>query len=144
MKYKVIAWFCLAVLLLGGCSKDDVPIVTAEYQSELSYGVFETEKLTVLPWNSGRCESTMANAMAETENGYYFVYYGYIYYADKDNLSKWVLLCNKPACAHYDNPYCNAATDGGWVLIKDNRLIFSQDSCYTNLPMEKTVWGHWL
>ena len=141
MKHSIIAWLCVAVLFLGGCSKDDVPIVTAEYQSALSYGVFEADQLAVLPWSSGRAESTTANAMAETENGYYFVYYGYIYYADKDNLNNWVLMCNKPACAHYENPYCNAATDGGWVLVKDNRLFFSQDSCYTNLLMEKNGVG---
>lgn len=141
MKRKIISIVVLVLLLLSffGCGKDDVPVVTAEYDSALTYGVFEAEKLKVLPWNSGRCESTTANALTETENGYYFVYYGHIYYADKDNLNNWVLLCNKPACAHYENPYCNAATDGAWILVKDNRLFLSQDSCYTNLPMEKTV-----
>ena len=86
-KTKVLVRLLAVALLLSGCGRNDVPIVTTEYNSSLTYGVFEADKLEVLPWDSGRSESTTAHKVAEVENGYYFLYNLYLYYADKTDLT---------------------------------------------------------
>ncbi len=141
---RILICISLAVLLLSGCGKDDVPTVaTSDYEAELVYGVFEADKLEVLPWNSGRCESTMANAMAETENGYYFVHDHYLYYADKTNLTNWVLVCNKPNCPHYENDYlCNAKLDEDWVVLQDGRLYYAEARGEFELPIKTSGMGN--
>ena len=143
MKHSIIAWLCVAVLFLGGCSKDDVPIVTAKYQSALSYGVFEADQLAVLPWSSGRAESTMNHTMAETENGYYIVYSNYLYYADKADLMQWVLVCNKPNCDHYVNGgWCNAYNEENWVVLREDRLYFAEATGEFPIPVNSNGSGN--
>lgn len=46
------------------------------------------------------CAETSRYQMAETDNGYYLVMWESLYYADKANLSNWVLVCNEPECEH--------------------------------------------
>ena len=147
MKRRIISILVLVLLLLSlfGCSKDDVPIVTAEYDLALTYGVFEAEKLKVLPWNSGRSESTTANRMIETEEGYYYLFDGLkmLHYADKTDLSNWVMVCNKPACFHYrlydwgseTAEKCNAYIDGQWIIMRNGRIYHSECSGTFELPV---------
>lgn len=125
---QIVALICLAALLLTGCSKDNIPeLPEGSYESQLTYGVLEAEKLSVLPWNSGRCETTTGNTMVETEIGYYLVNNNIIYYADKVDLSLWVPLCNLANCVHYDhNIACKAIMDEDWLVLKDGRLYFAE------------------
>ena len=145
---KVKRWLLLSVallLLLTGCRKDTVPTVTDNYESELVYGVFEAEKLQVLPWNSGRCEKTTANKMIETENGYYYLYDGMhlLHYADKTDLSYWALVCNKPTCYHYKRTSygyefdmsCNAYINGQWIIMRNGRIYHTEPSGTFELPV---------
>lgn len=147
MKIRVVAAALLTIFLLSlwGCGKDDVPTVTDTYEAELVYGVFETEKLEVLPWNSGRCEATTANRMIETEDGYYYLCssLNMLYYADKIDLNYWVLVCNKPACYHYKRHEwgaekafdCNADIDGQWIIRQNGRIYHSESSGRFELPV---------
>lgn len=46
------------------------------------------------------CATTSSYSMAESEDGIYTSFLGHLYYADKDNLSSWTPVCNKPNCDH--------------------------------------------
>ena len=142
MKIRVVAAVALVIFLLSlcGCSKADVPLVTAEYQSELSYGVFEAEKITVLPWNSGRSEFTSYNTLAETENGYYFMFSSWLYYADKSDLSNWAVLCNKPNCNHYDG-LCNGKIYASAFLVMDEKIYRTGDTFFYDHLYQKKEHG---
>ncbi len=154
MKRRIICIVVLTLLLLSlfGCSKDEVPIVTAEYDSALTYGVFEAEKLKVLPWNSGRSESTTAHKVAEVENGYHYLHDLYLLYADKTNLSNWVLVCGKPNCEHYkynkDTDYvdlvegCHAQMDGEWIVWQDGRLYYTEYRGNFDVPIKSKGMGN--
>ena len=154
MKRRIISIVVLALLLLSlfGCSKDDVPIVTAEYDSALTYGVFEAEKLKVLPWNSGRSEATTAHKVAEVENGYYFLYYPYLYYADKTDLANWTLVCGKPNCEHYKHngntgyvdlvEGCHAQMDGEWIVWQGGRLYYTEFRGNFEVPIKSKGMGN--
>ena len=125
----IIAWFCLAAVLLCGCQTKEPentdPIITWDNIPQLTYGQMEAEKLTVLPWYSGRTEISTANAMAETEQGYYLIYNDmYLLYADKVDLSNWVLVCNQPDCKHLGYDGCSAYVSRPWLFVKDGRLYF--------------------
>lgn len=47
-----------------------------------------------------RCNATSNGNMAETESGFFYAVNGILYYADKDDMSKWIEVCNKPNCKH--------------------------------------------
>lgn len=46
------------------------------------------------------CAQTSGGIMAETEEGYYLHILGRLYYADKTDLTNWVVVCNEPDCSH--------------------------------------------
>ncbi len=60
-----------------------------------------------------RCAATGQCRFAETENGYYMLRSEYLFYADKSDLTNWVLVCNKPSCDHNPNN-CDAYTSIFW------------------------------
>lgn len=57
----------------------------------------------------------------ETENGYYYSVHNRLLYADKSDLTKWVLVCNDPSCKHMDDT-CSADVFGG-IAMRDGRLV---------------------
>lgn len=99
-----------------------------ETMPALTYGEMDSEKLQILEWNNGRCEATSKDATVETENGYYmFIGSTFLQYADKNNLSNWLPVCNKPNCLHQDQA-CNAYTASLAIVIKDNRIYYQIDA----------------
>ncbi len=56
----------------------------------------------------------------ETEAGFYYCTDVGLIYADKSDLSNWVIVCNKPDCEH-DEDTCPAKVGGGFYL-KDGRI----------------------
>lgn len=64
--------------------------------------------------------------MAETEQGYYDIHNMLPYYADKRNLSNWVVVCTDPVCNHeiQGENTCDARIDDGFQLY-DGRLYYS-------------------
>lgn len=133
---KRLLFILVLCLLLAGCEEETVPKITEsvvwETAPALQYGTMESEKLAVEPWYCGRAEFTGRNRWAETELGYYFMYAGNLYYADKVNLANWVPVCNQPDCRHslswsYGQVKCNAQLGGNEFLIRDGRIIFKAD-----------------
>lgn len=95
-----------------------------ETMPQLTYGEMEYEKLQVLPWNCGRCESTSFSTMAETEKGYYtFFDIPVLQYADKANLNFWIPVCAKPVCRHTDS-YCPARLASNSFVTRNDRIYY--------------------
>ena len=89
----------------------------------LTYGVMEYEKLEILPWNSGRCEATSFDSMAETALGFYMCPMDRLYYADKADLSNWVPVCGNPDCKHLGTS-CDAFIQYREFVIKGDRIYY--------------------
>ena len=140
---KRIGAYILAVLLLvsmAGCGEE---VDTKERGSEvwteglpLTWGQLESDKLTVLPWDSGRCEATAKYHMAETRDGFYVAGDRRLLYADKVDLTHWVLVCGKPNCNHQSmyswsmgEIMCDAEIGYRTFYIKDDRI-------WTNLYLD--------
>lgn len=106
------------------------------------------------------CNETSNGKMAELENGFFLVFNNFLYYADKDNLEKWSVVCNKPECMHTDDTCNGSLQTSTTIWQKDGELYemkfgrFSEDSQIFNiatdgsgiknvysLPIEKNVNG---
>lgn len=71
-----------------------------------------------------RCAITSNYTMAETDLGFYLLA-GYLYYADKSDLTKWLPVCNKPDCTHNDkSPDCDANISGNGFRLYHDRIYF--------------------
>ena len=131
---RIVPLLLAAALLLCGCgTTDEGPELGSQVWEipQLIYGVMECEKLEVLPWDSGRCEATAYETMAETKHGYYLVGIGGLLYADKANLCNWVPVCNKPNCSHSSmsnwsrgQVVCNSEMQDLHFFIRDGRIWF--------------------
>lgn len=130
-------WLCLVLALLclplWGCQEEEPvpvstdPIYTWDHLPQITFGQWESEPLTALPWYAGRCDTSSANRLVETELGYYMVYnHGKMIYADKANLDNWVFVCNKPDCTHGGKAGCNAMLDQGFLTMRNGRLYFAE------------------
>ena len=77
------------------------------------------------------CAETSRYRMIETDAGYYLVMWESLYYADKANLSNWVLVCNEPECAHMgeicpaDVMYfpCVSLSDGKLLTMRNSSSV---------------------
>ena len=85
-------------------------------------GKLESVQLENTTWDSGRCEATSENTVIETENGYYYVHQQYLFYADKTDMDKWVLVCSKPDCNHRSGENCGAFINGEKIVSHKGRL----------------------
>ena len=143
-KERAISALCLTALLLPlfGCAKEEdeedrgigaMGSEVWETMPALTYGEMEYEKLQVLDWNSGRCEATSFNQMAETENGYYMAAQLSLYYTDKADISNWVPVCNNPDCMH-NSKACSA------VMLSDTILV-QTDRIYTLVNCDRSILG---
>ena len=129
---RILALACMFMFLLSGCQiGGKAPGITEsqvwETMPALTYGEMQYEKLSVLPWYSGRTEATSVNNWAETEEGYYAVHIWNLLYADKADLENWVPVCNNPGCRH-DAEHCSAYIAYQQFLIQDGRIFIVQDS----------------
>lgn len=71
------------------------------------------------------CATTSNYSMAETEDGIYTSFLGHLYYADKDNLSTWTPVCNKPNCDHSLKALaCDARISGGGFYLHQGRIYY--------------------
>lgn len=83
-----------------------------------------TQATTPLTTNA-LCAATSNHSMAETENGFYISYFGHLHYADKNDLSKWTPVCNKPNCEHgLNDSSCDAAITGGGFYLHQGRIYY--------------------
>lgn len=57
--------------------------------------------------NYSICSDTSHRNMAEVESGFFYCPGDILYYADRDNVGKWIAVCNKPECTHSGDS-CNA------------------------------------
>ncbi len=97
----------------------------------LTPGTLETELIGVLPWDSSRTELSSGYFVAETETGIYFEYGAMLYYADRSDLSNWVVVCPAPDCTHKigdisdkpDADQCNAFISSSY-LLKEGRIYY--------------------
>lgn len=125
---RVAAALAVMCILLAGCSQEP-QILESEHWTQmpqLTYGVFEYEKLTALPWHAGRAEAVSHNQVAETADGYYCTYSARLYYSDKDAPDLWVPVCNEPDCDHVSHITCNACAIIGTFVIRNNRIYFEE------------------
>ena len=106
MKRRAVIFFLAAVCLpLCGCGTQ-----TAEGGEKAAYA---------------RCAETSEYHMAETEQGFYMMSGGYLYYADKTDVSKWMPVCSKPNCTHDGNTEgCDAALGGRGFRLQNGRVYF--------------------
>ncbi len=132
LRFLRLSCLLLAALFLAGCNRTDpveqnqdtqAPATTQATQATQSTPAVALE---VLSWDADRCMVTSGCQMAETEQGYYYIHNMLLYYADKSDLSDWVVVCTDPACNHetLGENICEAMVDEGFQL-HDGRLYYS-------------------
>ncbi len=129
MHRRLLAVLCLIALLLAGCQQE-IPessgssaTFTVDTAPPVA-GVLETAQLPILSWDSGRAACTGGYFAAETANGFFLEYMAKLYYADKSDLSNWVVVCAKPECEHeVGDSRCGAHLAGAF-LLKDQRIYY--------------------
>ena len=106
---KVLSIFLVAAIVIScvmGCSQNTGKL----------NGVSVKQALTLDTAAISSC-----GELVETENGYYYSGFGGLVYADKSDLTNWVLVCNDPACEHI-TATCSAKTNGGIAMVNDRIL----------------------
>lgn len=103
----------------GETSNTEHPTASTALQMQ---DTLQTELIEVLPWNSGRAEITDGYFTAETENGFYLEFGAMLYYADKSDMSNWILVCPDPECEHESGSRDCDAFIGGTFYVKDDRI----------------------
>ncbi len=84
----------------------------------------QTKLIEILPWNAGRAEETDCYFTAETEHGFYVEYGAMLYYADKSDMTNWVIVCPDAECEHKEgDPECGACIIGTFV-VKNDRIYY--------------------
>lgn len=107
---RVIILFLLATLCLAlfGCT------------SQPPMGEISSDKFA-------RCAITSNHTMAETDLGFYSLFTGYLYYADKSDLTKWLPVCSKPNCTHdLKSPDCDANMSGSGFQLYHDRIYLCE------------------
>ncbi len=100
-------------------------------------GSLKTAVLDILPWSSGRAESTSGYFAAETETGYYIEFYAQLFYADKSDLSKWIVVCPNADCDHSAGEKECASRLAGEFLLQNDRIFYiTRKSFYPELWAE--------
>ncbi len=106
MKLRITLLLLVFLLLLAACGTDtpqvtEAPTVPTENNETVQGENSSTLQPLVLEIPAEeRCAITGNGKFAETENGYYMIRTEYLFYADKSDLSNWVLVCTKPDCSH--------------------------------------------
>ena len=103
---------CVGLYVLCGCNT----------QPEIPTGSNHNEAFL----DDSLCAESSGNKMVETEDGYYYLRYSTLYYADKDSLGQWVPVCNEPNCKH-TTAACPAKVEGDTFFIQDDRIYTMRD-----------------
>ena len=129
--FRMLLSLCFFFSFVGCAEKVPAEPLPSEIQHwdtmpSLTYGVLESEALEILPWYSGRCETSSHYWLAETKDGYYWNYSNSVLcYADKTNIDTWVPVCSKPNCSHGFGGTCQAAFSYNTFFIRDGRIWFA-------------------
>ena len=130
---RMLCLLLSVVLLLPifGCAEEGPEPSVSYTEPKLVPESMKAERLTVEEGNYDRTNRTSATGFIEVASGYYILDSrdGLIYYADKTDMSNWVLFCNAPNCRHEDNRACTATLDD-ISLFNDglnDRLFFLAD-----------------
>ncbi len=86
-------------------------------------GTFPEGPVTTVDLNTAGWTST--NEIIETEAGYYSICSNQLRYADKSDLSNWVVVCNKPDCSHEWGKGCPA--ENCVVFLEGDRIFFTDE-----------------
>lgn len=129
MHKRLLSALCLLVFLLAGCQRDDSSTSSDSTTFAVDTtppvaGTLETERLSILPWDSGRAAYTGGYFAAETANGFFLEYMAKLYYADKSNPDNWVVVCAEPECEHEVGDGGCGAHLAGAFLLKDQRIYY--------------------
>ena len=118
-----------AVLLLPlfGCAKEEPEVTVYPYteypEPVFTPGTLESDLLTVENGNYERANRTGGTYFLEVGTGYYCMRgSGFLYYADKTDLSNWVPVCADPTCKHTERSNCAAQTFG--AFLSNDRLFY--------------------
>ncbi len=147
-KYKLIAVALIIPLCLGtliGCHTPELGASTTElsdYQYVPTIGAtfgaklpeenlppmvstpLLTEPLSVVSWDSDRCERTSFCKYGEVESGFYGSAGYSLGYAEKTDLDNWYVVCPHPDCKHVNERYgCPANVDGNFIL-RNGRIYY--------------------
>ena len=128
---QILALLLGLLMLLPGCNQEEQPDVIPDSGAwkdipQLNFGTLEYEKLSKLPWDSGRADGTGHYRIVETAKGYYYLLNLKLYYADKNDLHTWIPVCGKPNCGHATGDiHCDAYVSGNTFLFHDGRIAFS-------------------
>lgn len=133
MKRQCFAWILAFAMLLGGCQQEEKP--ESYTPCQMVPGTLEAARLQAEPGNYGRSKELLAGAFVENETGYYRIADGCLYYADKTDLSEWVVVCPKPNCLHTVNEGCvaRAYTDSGLVFENGRFYFLAQAGTHQHL-----------
>ena len=90
---RILALLLGLLLLLPGCNQEEQPDVIPDSGAwkdipQLNFGTLEYEKLSKLPWDSGRADATGNYRIAETADGLFLLVglQQILYFADKTSL----------------------------------------------------------
>ena len=87
-----------------------------------SFEQLQMEQLEVGKYQFSRAGETSSGKAWETERGIYIAVNQLLYYADKTDLSKWVVVCPDPECKHEETDlYCGASVVGE-VMVYGDRI----------------------
>ena len=99
---------------------NDIPPVTT--------GTILSDPLTVVSWDSGRCERTSFCEYGEISTGLYGSAGYTLAYAEKTDLDNWHVVCPNPDCKHAIEPGGCPAKVGGNFIISNERIYYPGSS----------------
>ena len=121
---RYICLLLAMLFLLAGCQVEEPkPTEPVDTEPVLVPGTMESGLLMADPGNYYRSIADGNGDFLEIESGYYYMSSSLLYYADKNNLEKWLLVCNDPACDH-NVPTCSAGRAFNNFFGWDGRIYF--------------------
>lgn len=99
---RIAAWTLAAALCLSACGTAQTPGSTPPSTEPAGTAAALPGGIPAMPVvnNLETAAETSQYTMAETENGFYLEMDAQLLYADKSDLSNWVVVCNQPDCGH--------------------------------------------
>ena len=108
---SVILAFLIAMSCFAGCNQN-----IGKSSNDIDNKMLYSDTLSI-----ETASRTSNGRLVETEIGYYCCTSDQLLYADKSDLSKWVLVCNDPKCKHM-LATCPAKVFGG-IAIENGRIL---------------------
>lgn len=142
---RILALLLTVVLLFGCAGKPDSGEVNSKIWKSwpaLTFGQMESDKLSVVAWDSGRTESTSGYRFAETKNGFYRSWNGWLWYADKQDLTNWMVVCDAPDCDHTDRMRCKGRASANWMIESGGRIYFQENGSNPYKPQDLALGSY--